>query len=85
MYFVYVLLCSDDSLYCGIAKDLEQRIRTHESGKGSKYVKSRLPFKVLYSEIQDSKSKALKRELEIKGWSRSQKIKKLGLKISTSH
>jgi putative endonuclease len=78
-YFVYVLLCADGTFYTGITNNLAKRIETHNSGKGAKYVKSRLPVKLIYSEIQSSKSNALKRELEIKSWSRAMKIAKLNL------
>jgi putative endonuclease len=79
MYFVYILKCSDNSFYCGIAKDLDSRLKVHQTGKGSKYVFSRLPFTLVYSEKLDTKSLALKRELEIKSWSREQKVRNLKL------
>ncbi len=79
MYYVYVLLCSDNSLYTGIAKDIEQRMEVHRKGDGSKYVYSRLPFELIYSEEGGNRSEATKRELEIKSWTRDQKIKRLGL------
>ncbi len=66
MYFLYILRCSDNSLYTGITNDLEARMAAHRAGKGSKYVRSRLPFVLIYSENFQTKSEALKRELEIK-------------------
>lgn len=81
MYTVYILLCSDNSLYTGIAKNLENRLKTHKSGKGSKYVRARLPFKLVYSEKCTNRSEASKRESEIKRWDRSKKIHELNLKI----
>ena len=74
MYFVYILECSDGSFYTGITNNLEQRILTHESGKGSKYVRSRLPVKLIYQEECLTKSKALKREFEIKNLPRAKKL-----------
>jgi putative endonuclease len=79
MYYLYILKCADNSLYTGITNDLKKRINAHEKGNGSKYVRSRLPFKVVYTEKVGTKSKALKREHQIKSWSHQQKIKKLGL------
>lgn len=80
MYYIYILLCSDKTLYTGIAKNIEKRLRDHREGKGSKYVRSRLPAKLIYSEKHTSKSEALKRESQIKGWNRIDKIKNLNLK-----
>jgi putative endonuclease len=71
---VYILGCSDDSLYTGITNDLERRIEEHESGTGAKYTKGRGPFKVLYVEEQPSRGHALKRELEIKALDRAGKF-----------
>ncbi len=81
MFIVYILLCSDNTLYTGITNDIQKRLKTHNLGKGSKYVRSRLPVKIIYQEELSSKSEALKREIEIKGWSREAKIRNLGLVI----
>lgn len=75
-------MCSDNSLYTGITINLEKRFKDHEDGKGSKYVRARLPFKHIYTEELRNRSEATRRELEIKKWSRERKIKKLGLKIN---
>lgn len=66
MYYVYLLRCSDDSLYCGYTNDVSARVDTHNSGKGAKYTKSRLPVALCYFETFETKSQALKREVEIK-------------------
>ena len=58
--------CNDDSIYTGISNDLKKRLDTHSKGNGSKYVSSRLPFKLIYIEECQSRSNALKREIEIK-------------------
>lgn len=81
MFSLYILLCADNSLYTGIAKDLNERLEVHRSGKGSKYVKSRKPFKLIYTEGFTTWSDALKREIEIKKWSRVEKIQKLKLNV----
>lgn len=75
MYYVYILLCSDNSLYTGFTTDIKNRVTEHNRGKGSKYVRSRLPAKVVHCEEFGSKSEALKREIEIKKLSRGEKLK----------
>lgn len=79
MYFVYVLLCADGSLYTGSTNDIEKRFAAHKKGKGAAYTKSHKPIKIVWSESFSTKSEALKREAEIKKWSRVQKIKNLSL------
>lgn len=82
MWFVYVLLCQDKSLYTGISTDPKARFLAHKSGKGGKYTKSHKVLKLLYSEQVANKSSALKRELEIKSWPRAKKIQQLHLSKS---
>lgn len=72
-WFVYLLRCSDNSLYCGITNDLDNRIKVHNSGKGSKYVKSRLPAILVYQEPAENRSIASKREYQIKQLSKKEK------------
>lgn len=84
MWFVYILLCHDDSLYTGITNNLEKRMSAHLSGTASAYTTSHKPIRVVYSERVETKSEALKREYEIKSWPRKQKISKLRLHINTS-
>ncbi|MEX1028128.1 MAG: UV DNA damage repair endonuclease UvsE [Candidatus Paceibacterota bacterium] len=72
-WFVYVLRCSDGSLYTGIAKDVERRLEQHNAGTASRYTRSRLPVTLVYWEEQRHQSKALKRELAIKALSRKGK------------
>jgi len=71
---VYILKCKDKSLYTGITNDIQKRLIDHRSGRGSKYVRSRLPVSVVHSEKYPSRSKALKREAEIKRMTRQQKL-----------
>jgi len=71
---VYLLRCSDDSLYCGITNDLARRVARHNSGKASKYTRSRLPVQCVWTESAQDKSAALKREVAIKKLSRAEKL-----------
>ena len=72
-YCVYMVCCADNSLYTGRAVDVEKRIEVHNSGKGAKYTRSRLPVSLVYKEEGFTKSEALKRELEIKDLTRKEK------------
>ena len=72
-WLVYLLRCSDDSLYTGITNDLPKRLKAHAAGRASKYTRSRLPVHLAYSEPQRSKSAALKREAAIKQLRRAEK------------
>lgn len=71
---IYILKCTDDTLYTGITNDLENRIAIHESGKGAKYLRGRGPFTIVYTEAHMTKSAALKRELKIKSLSKNDKL-----------
>ncbi len=73
-WIVYILECADQTLYTGITNDLDHRIREHEDGRGAKYTRGRAPFKLLYSELHSSRSRALKREAEIKSFDRAMKL-----------
>ena len=75
MYTLYILRCADNSLYTGIAKDLEQRLEMHRAGTGSKYVRTKSPFEVVYTEGCKDRSSATKREMAIKKMSKSEKEK----------
>jgi putative endonuclease len=81
MWYVYVLLCSDKSLYTGFSINPNVRFSNHRNGKGGKYTRSHKPVKRVYLEELSSKSDALKRESQIKGWTRAKKIKILKLEI----
>ncbi|MEN4053564.1 MULTISPECIES: GIY-YIG nuclease family protein [Sulfurimonas] len=77
-YFVYILSCSDSSLYTGITTDLTRRIDEHNSSdKGAKYTKARRPVELLYFEKYEDRSSATKREYVIKKLSRKEKLKLL--------
>ncbi len=75
MWFVYVLECDDGSFYTGISNNVEKRFSDHVNGKGGHYTRSHKPIKIIYSEKLASRSQALKKEAQIKSWSRKKKIK----------
>ena len=75
-WYVYMLECNDKSIYTGICKgDINRRMREHASGKGSKYVRSRLPFELKWSKSNFTASEALKEEYRIKQLEREDKRK----------
>ena len=75
MNYVYILSCSDNTLYTGWTNDLERRINVHSSGKGAKYTRGRLPVKLVYFEKFNDKKLAMKREYAIMRLSREEKLK----------
>jgi len=74
LYYFYVLLCADNSLYGGFTTDVAKRFATHLAGKGAKYTKVHRPLKVLYSEAFNSKHDALHAEWAFKHQSRQKKL-----------
>lgn len=77
-YYVYILECSDATLYTGITTDLERRVEEHNSSeKGAKYTKIRRPVKLVYSLECADRSSASKKEYAIKHLSRQEKLKLL--------
>jgi putative endonuclease len=76
---VYIILCSDDSLYTGITTDSERRFSQHATGRGAKYFRGRQPVKVAYLEGGHTRSSAGKREVEIKSFSRAEKMQLIGV------
>ncbi|WP_066889976.1 GIY-YIG nuclease family protein [Clostridium nigeriense] len=75
MNYVYILRCSDDTLYTGWTTSLEKRLKAHNDGKGAKYTKARLPVEIVYYEKFEDKKDAMKREYAIKQLSRKEKLK----------
>lgn len=71
---VYLLRCSDNSLYCGVTNNLKKRLTTHNAGKASKYTRGRLPVELVKSRENLSKSDAYKLEYRIKRLSKNKKI-----------
>ncbi|WP_414042089.1 GIY-YIG nuclease family protein [Macrococcus animalis] len=74
-HFIYILECSDGTLYTGYTNNLEKRLETHNASKGAKYTRMRLPVRLVYEEHFDTKSAAMQREYAIKQLTRQQKIK----------
>ena len=72
-HHVYILECSDGSLYTGYTTDLERRVTEHDAGEGAKYTRGRTPVELVHAESFDSQSAAMRREYEIKGLSRAEK------------
>ena len=75
MNYTYIVECSDGTLYTGWTNNLEKRIAAHNSGKGAKYTKTRLPVVLKYYEEFQTKEEAMSRENKIKQLSRKEKLK----------
>jgi putative endonuclease len=80
-WICYILCCSDNTLYTGITNNLEKRLSAHNSGTATKYTRARSPVKLVFVEQHANKSSALKREVEIKGMLRTEKLKLIGSAI----
>ena len=74
-WFVYLIRCGDGTLYCGIALDVEGRLKLHQEGKGAKYTRGRGPLALVYREACGTKAEALRRERGIKRMSRAAKLR----------
>lgn len=75
MYFVYILQCADNTLYCGSTNDLQKRVRQHNNAKnGAHYTKIRRPVALVYSEQLETYAQVRAREAEIKRMSRDEKM-----------
>jgi putative endonuclease len=72
--YVYIVKCSDNTLYTGWTSNIDARVKVHNSGTGAKYTRGRLPVTLVYWEVLDSRSQALSREAAIKKMSKAQKI-----------
>lgn len=73
-YLVYILRCGDGTLYTGCTNDLPRRLQAHQSGRGAKYTRSRLPVELVYWEEVPDWSAALRREAAIKRLTREKKL-----------
>ncbi len=73
MNYVYLLRCSDSTLYCGWTTDIDARLAIHNSGHGAKYTRSRLPVQLVYCEEYEDRHEALSREWHIKRLSKAEK------------
>ncbi len=72
-WYLYLIRCRGNSLYCGITTNVEKRFQAHTEGRGAKYTRGRGPLELVYTEICGDHSAALKRELEVKRLTRKQK------------
>jgi len=81
MYYFYIVRCSDDSLYCGQTNNLIRRIREHNSSdtKSAKFTKSRRPVRLVYSENFSTPQLAMKREWQVKKWTKAKKEALVGV------
>ncbi|HBA62730.1 MAG TPA: hypothetical protein DCZ20_02610 [Lachnospiraceae bacterium] len=73
--YTYIVKCSDGTLYTGWTKDLNKRLEAHNTGKGAKYTRTRRPVKLVYFECFETKEEAMRREYEIKQFSREEKLR----------
>jgi putative endonuclease len=74
MPFVYIVRCSDGTLYTGWAVDVAARVKVHNAGRGAKYTQTRRPVKLIYREELPTRAEAMRREREIKLYPRSKKL-----------
>jgi putative endonuclease len=74
-WWVYIVECRDRSLYTGITNNLDARVGAHNDGRGARYTRSRRPVRLLWSERKRNRSSALRREAEIKSWTREEKLR----------
>lgn len=74
MNYVYIVECSDGTLYTGWTNNLERRVEQHSNGSGAKYTRARRPVRLVYYEEFVEKRDAMKREYEIKTYSRKEKL-----------
>ena len=84
--YTYMLRCSDGTYYTGWTNSLEKRIQAHNSGNGAKYTRSRRPVELVYYEVFEEKTEAMRREAAIKKMDRRKKellVEKQGLKSDT--
>ena len=81
LWYVYVLQCSDNSLYCGITTDVERRVSEHQSGIGAKYTRAKLPIKLLVFWTEENRSDATKAEIAFKKLKRKKKLQVIQEKI----
>ena len=75
MFFAYLVRCADGTLYGGYTTDLQKRLKAHNSGKGAKSTRARLPVKLVYWEECETKEQAMSREWHLKRLSRAEKLR----------
>ncbi len=72
-WILYILACADQTYYTGITNNLKRRFEQHNAKKASRYTRARIPVRLVYQENCKSHSKALKRECEVKAFTRKEK------------
>lgn len=77
-WYIYMIRCKDNRLYTGITKDLERRVKEHNSGYGCRFTKYRAPVQLVHSEEAINRPEALKREAQIKRLRRVKKLELIG-------
>lgn len=75
MHYTYMVQCGDGTLYTGYTTDVVRRTKEHNRGKGAKYTRSRLPVSLVYYEVHETKTDAMKREYDLKQLTRVEKLK----------
>jgi putative endonuclease len=80
---MYIVRCADGTLYTGYACDATARAEVHNAGRGARYTAGRRPIALVYSELFDTKSEALKREYQVKRWNKARKEALVGSAIIT--
>ena len=75
VHYVYVLECADGTYYTGYTTDPERRVAEHNAGDGAKYTRGRAPVDLRHVEAYDDQSAAMRREHEIKSYSRAVKVR----------
>lgn len=75
MYYTYILLTENNTLYCGYTDNVEKRFQKHVSGKGAKYTRANKPIKIVYQHAYKTKSEAMKEEARIKRLTKKDKLK----------
>ena len=78
-WFLYILRCSDLSLYTGITKDIERRMKMHAEGKAARYTRTRRPLELVYQEVCKTRTEALTRECFVKALPKEKKLALIGL------
>ncbi len=82
-YYMYVILTVNNKLYCGYTDDVEKRYKMHKEGKGAKYTRANKPFMLVYSKEFNSKSEAMKAEINFKKLSRKKKEEIVNMPVYT--
>lgn len=75
MCYLYILLCKDKKLYTGVTNNIERRLLEHKNKRGGRYTRAHGAVKIVYKEKYPTRTKALRREKEIKSWRREKKLK----------